>query len=287
MSELDDQARGFLERARGVHAPSTDDAARVRGALMARVAADPGLLPASGRSGGRLGWGKPLVMFGAGTSLGFALGLYVAGAFTRDAPPVDVAVISAPTNTAVSAPAPVIVEPSSAPLVDDAVVEPSAAGSAGSGSATTPSDLRGSTQPQRKSNGVTPRATGVNRGRAALNGRDVQAPNGSDLKTRSGSDLKAPSGSDLKTELDGLRRAQELLHEGDAAWAIARLDELDHQGASSALLEERLATRAMAECVLGDTQRAALAALAARFPKSPHLARVHATCAAREHGTAQ
>ncbi len=87
--------------------------------------------------------------------------------------------------------------------------------------------------------------------------------------------------SPLKAELEGLRRAQELLHQGDAAWALARLDELDRAKASSLLLEERTATRAMAECVLGKNGPAQITAFSRQFPNSAHLEQVRTSCAER------
>jgi hypothetical protein len=82
-----------------------------------------------------------------------------------------------------------------------------------------------------------------------------------------------------KAELDGLPRAQELLYQGRLAWAIARLDELDHAGVGSVLLEERAATRAIAECRLGALGTGKADEYARRFPRSAHLERVRASCA--------
>jgi hypothetical protein len=85
--------------------------------------------------------------------------------------------------------------------------------------------------------------------------------------------------SPLKAELDGLRRAQELLYQGRPAWAIARLDELDGAGVGSALIEERAVTRAIAECRIGGDGPRKADEFARRFPRSPHLERVRSSCA--------
>jgi hypothetical protein len=101
-----------------------------------------------------------------------------------------------------------------------------------------------------------------------------------------------PEVSPLKAELDGLRRAQELLHQGRPAWAIARLEELDRSGVSAALLEERAATRTIAECTLehgsAAGNRARLDEFTTLHPGSAHLDQVRASCAgAPRYGAAE
>jgi hypothetical protein len=92
--------------------------------------------------------------------------------------------------------------------------------------------------------------------------------------------------SPLKAELDGLRRAQELLYQGRSAWAIARLDELDRAGVGSVLLEERAATRAIAQCRLGADGASKIDDYARRFPRSAHLERVRSSCTGAPQGGA-
>jgi hypothetical protein len=89
----------------------------------------------------------------------------------------------------------------------------------------------------------------------------------------------------LKAELDGLRRAQELLHQGQPAWAVARLNELDRAQVGSVLLEERTATRAIAECKLGHDPKLQVQDFEQRFPRSAHLEQVRASCSAHQSGT--
>src|SRR6185369_10941669 len=92
----------------------------------------------------------------------------------------------------------------------------------------------------------------------------------------------------LKAELDGLRRAQELLHQGEPAWALARLNELDRAQVGSVLLEERAATRAIAECLLGRDASAQAREFERRFPLSAHLDQVRSSCSrAHQSGTPQ
>jgi hypothetical protein len=246
MSDLDERAERLLQLARPLHSPSAADSARVRRALAARFAADPGLLQAAAQSAGggaAAGLGKLLAVFGIGSSLGFAAGLYAAGAFTPASPALVVA------------PPPAL----SVPVASAAVEAPARP--------EVPVEATG--DEARPGVGVAPHGETVASARTARPSRLARAHERS----------SAPSGGDLKAELEGLRRAQELLHEGDAAWAIARLDELEQNSPSSALLEERLATRALAECVLGRDGDAPARAFAEKFPRSPHLERVRASCA--------
>jgi len=240
MSDWDDRAQRVLERVRPLHGPGPADAARVRAALGARIAADPGLLVASSIApSAAAGLAKVLAIFGAGSVAGFGAGFYVAEAFSA-APPARSDLVA----SVISAPAPsVTVVPPAPELAAPVMVE-----STRSAPLAVTADEPPAPIPQRRA-------------------------------TRSAAEAKAraTTGSDLKLELEGLRRAQELLHEGDATWAIARLDELERSGASSALIEERMATRAQAECVLG--RSTALGAFAEKFPHSAHLERARASCA--------
>ena len=93
-----------------------------------------------------------------------------------------------------------------------------------------------------------------------------------------------PAVSPIQAELDGLRRAQELLFQGRPAWALARLDELDRASVGSVLLEERAATRAIAECRLGVAGSGASDEYARRFPRSAHLEQVRASCSGAPQG---
>lgn len=236
MNDRDTRAHQLIDVARSLHSPSAGDAARVRAALSARIAAEPKLIeplvPAAAPASA--GLAQLLVVFGAGSSLGFAAGFYIA---------LNSAPLPA-TPVAVTAPSAIVAAP--AAVGSEVQAERSAA----------------SAVPVPASAEEPPRAEP----RARVSAKPTTTPG------------SKPSGIDLKTELEGLRRAQELLHEGDAAWALARLDELDRVSPSSVLLEERAATRAMAECALQPGASTALRTFSETFPRSAHLERVRASC---------
>jgi hypothetical protein len=264
MNDVEERARHLIEAARAGHHPNAADAARVRAALKARVLAEPLLLqpgaaPAVGASGAL---GKVLIALAVGGSLGFAAGLYAAQAFWPGAPARPLEARAAERAAIATGASSAAATPDSAPAPDGA--DPAA---------------------EARARGLD--AASVERGASmshAATGR-VKSPLPLPLRvparaTSSAAAASAlPAVSPLKAELDGLRRAQELLYQGRPAWAIARLDELDRAGVGSVLLEERAATRAIAECRLGaDGQRQA-DEYARRFPRSAHLERVRASCA--------
>jgi hypothetical protein len=283
MSDLEERARRLVDAARPGHNPSAADAARVRAALKARVLAEPlliqpgpaqtrpltpGLLPpgpvpvaASGA------FGKVLIALGVGSALGFAAGLYAASAFwpgmraqpveTGDVDRAPPAMGAAGTREASPAPA----RPHAAGRTDDAAPASSVRldGVEAMAAERVLSTSQGAIQKAKSLPSVPPR---VHR------------------RTTSGAPASpAAAVSPLKAELDGLRRAQELLHQGRPAWAIARLDELDRAGVGSVLLEERAATRAIAECRIGADSARQADEYARRFPRSVHLERVRTSCA--------
>lgn len=245
MNELEERARRVLDVARSRHEPSAVDVARVRSALRARVAADPKLLeqPMSAPLGRALP-GKLLVVFGAGGVAGFAAGLYVASAL---------------------APAAVAPPFEPAPSRDGANV----AAESGRAAAQRPETAaQGGLAPNEAPRAETSAEP------------SVPSPVLSPVPSRAKPPAVTSGGaSRLKAELDGLRRAQELLHQGQPAWALARLTELDRAEVGSVLLEERLATRAIAECMLGKDAEEQTAEFSRRFPRSAHLESVRSSCA--------
>ena len=86
----------------------------------------------------------------------------------------------------------------------------------------------------------------------------------------------------LAEEVRMLREARAALDRDDAAQALRLLDAHEKRFRRGTLHEERLATRVQALCVLGLVDRARLAAqeLERIAPRSPHLARVRASCIA-------
>jgi outer membrane protein assembly factor BamD (BamD/ComL family) len=93
----------------------------------------------------------------------------------------------------------------------------------------------------------------------------------------------APGPSSLDTEIALLRDARSALRAGNAAHALALLDEHDRLYARGALAEDSAAERIYALCALGRSADAG--ALATHFlaahPGSPHAASVRASCGAR------
>jgi hypothetical protein len=91
----------------------------------------------------------------------------------------------------------------------------------------------------------------------------------------------APLADNLADELALLRAAHAALERGDAAAALAFLDQHEERFARGILTQERIATRALALCAAGRTSEARSAArgLLRLAPRSPHLARLRASCA--------
>lgn len=85
----------------------------------------------------------------------------------------------------------------------------------------------------------------------------------------------------MQLEIAGLSRAQQLLHSGNASQALNALNQLGEQVPRGALMEERDATRALAQCALSPSKSFA-AAFIAHYPKSVHAARVRSACASDE-----
>lgn len=86
---------------------------------------------------------------------------------------------------------------------------------------------------------------------------------------------------DLAGELLLIQRAQRALARGDGAAALEALDEHARAHPHGRLTEERQAARVLALCAVGrsDEARVAAARFVARYPTSPHAARVRGACA--------
>jgi hypothetical protein len=108
-----------------------------------------------------------------------------------------------------------------------------------------------------------------------------QAPAPSAKRPPPGSASVVPmTAQDMQVEIAGLRQAQQLLHSGNAAQAVAALDQLSSRVPTGGLMEERAATRVIALCTLGRMSEAGVAAFMARYPSSVHAARVRSACGA-------
>ncbi|MEO8183773.1 MAG: hypothetical protein ABI895_33530 [Deltaproteobacteria bacterium] len=267
MKELEERARRVLDVVRDRHNPAPADAARVRAALQARVWAEPALLQVSSRPAleARL-LRKLLLAFGVGGGAGFAAGLYVAQAV---APAPAMHVVEAPATAR-----PVAVAASAA---DDIGGSDGKVAASVAASEETRSHTSAVHEPGTSAEGRVPPVLADSR-------RKPLEPPGSAARSAQTPTLSGPN--PLKAELDGLRRAQELLHQGEPAWALARLNELDRAQVGSVLLEERAATRAIAECLLGGDPKAQASEFERRFPRSAHLEQVRSSCSrAHQNGT--
>jgi hypothetical protein len=259
MKEMEERARRVLDVVRDRHNPAPADAARVRAKLRARVLLEPALLQVSSRPAleARL-LRKLLLAFGVGGGVGFAAGLYVAQAL---APAAALNVAEAQATAS-----PVVAASTGGTGSPDGKV--TAAVAASEETRSHPSAV-----PEPSDEGSVARVFPDSR-------RKLREPRGSAAHS---AQARTPNGPHpLKAELDGLRRAQELLHQGEPAWALARLNELDRAQVGSVLLEERTATRAIAECLLGRDPEAQASEFERRFPRSAHLEQVHSSCS-REH----
>jgi hypothetical protein len=263
VSELEERARRVLEVARRGHGPSAADAVRVRAALRQRALVDPSAFEAAGLARGAGGKGildKLLLTLGVGAVAGFAAGFYVAQSIAPTARVHDA--VSPPDAMSEAAHGPATAQRAE-PTLERREASAAADTVTDAGEEPARSDPSSRTRGSSRSHLASPRA-----------GPSTPAPKASPRSSA------APSVSPLKAELDGLRRAQELLHQGQPAWALARLDELDRAHVGSALSEERAATRAIAECRLDPSAREPLASFARRYPGSAHLDRVRSSCSA-------
>jgi hypothetical protein len=247
MTDWDDRARRLIELARAGHDPSPARKRHLTTALIARCVADPTLAAASTAALGA----KGAAGVSAAAKLGLGvLGLPLWGTFAVGASAGALTAASlyyAQQSLAPAAPARHDTEPVAVVATAPATPQVAAAPAASARPALTPPELA---------------ARGVSVERSAV-------------PPKSESLAASPSG--LEIELQGLRRAQRLLHRGDATAALVELDVLDRAGATGALFEERLATRALAECALGRGARTS-AEFVRLFPVSVHLGRVTAAC---------
>ena len=247
MTDPTPTAQKLIEQARAGHDPNAADEARVRAALHTRVLANPLLLSAKGShalaGAGKLGWGKLVLALGLGGAAVVGALVVSQGLGSRESAQ-SARQASTPASLAASAarvgPAPATA--ATAATARDAVSTPNLDAPASSSAAPLASQKRVLSPP-------TP-AVSVSAG----------------LSTR-----------DMQLEISGLSRAQQLLHSGSPGQALSALDQLSEQVPRGALMEERDATRALAQCALARSNNAANAFIA-RYPKSVHAASVRAAC---------
>jgi hypothetical protein len=256
MSPLSTDARRVLDAARGAYDPDRSDRLRVRTALAATLPA-AGAAAAGASAGGAL----KLVVFGVSVAVG-SLGVLGGAGVVRAQKP------AAPKGVAVAPrPAPVArAEPPPAPQPEPepqpaAGVEEQRAHPAPVAAAPAPRVQRAREAPVHVAEPIAappppmPRPA-VQPAMAAV-----------------------PSACAPEAELAVVQRATQGLHSAPLE-ALRQLDAYDERCSDGALVEERLATRAIALCLgqRGDDGRAALAKLEAKNPSSPALPRVREAC---------
>ena len=232
-------AERLLSRARRGTEPSAADELRVREQLHSRVLAAPLLL--SAKTAHALATGSKL----SAAKILLALGVFggtavVAGVALKHGFSERARAVTASAAAARSAGVPPAIVSSSAPIAPGAVPE-------------------------------------IDVPVAAL-----AAPQVAVKRMSSSSSSAAPAASlstqDLQLEISGLRRAQQMLHGGNAAQAVADLDQLARQVPAGVLMEERDATRVIALCSLGRVHDAGVDAFLSRYPNSVHGNRVRSAC---------
>jgi hypothetical protein len=246
MSELSSQDQELLAGARAAFEPSAEAEDRVLAAVLAKVG--PGAPPAPSDGCGPPAGAAPAAPTASGIakawlSAGLALGLAAAGG--------GYAALRG------ARPAPAIVASAAAPPAEPpaASAEPPAA------SAEVPSTYA-----------APPEV-------AAPPSAPAAAPRPRPRPTASA----APDADTLRREAARLREVQRALRDGDPDRALRSLESPGASPAGGVLGEERLAARVQALCLAGRTAeaRAALAELRRLSLRSPQLARLSSSCAAR------
>jgi hypothetical protein len=273
----------LLERARATAAPRTEDAARNLASIEARLGSGPGMTPdvapdiaaRIGRVEGGLSTrgaavkgtlasralvkGSLVLVFGVGTGIvGYLIGR-AETARTRD--PI------AAGATATAMPAGLGREAiggeatANAPTVAGASEPPAAP-------AAPTRNEPASTAARPAARAAAARAVAEHRPRAA---RPVPAPASEQAHV-----------FELSEALELLRRAESAVRRADGLEARMWLSDLDRRAPPQLLLEERLVTRTLADCLVGDVDaaRATLRELEASNPESIYRARLEGSCVA-------
>jgi hypothetical protein len=240
MTDWNDKARHLIDLAQKADRPTAGDAARIRQALESRLLLDPSLA-------------SPILANGVASSAKVAaskllIAFGIGGGFGLASSVIVRAAFEPAEQT--SRPAQRAAERPTTAVAPGPGIRPSEA---------VPADNVRGTRSDRGS--FEPRA-------GDASGHSVRS-GGAGARVRA---------DDLRIELDGLRRAQELLHRGERAEALSVLDTLSRASASRVLIEEREATRLIALCADGKVEARELDGFAQRFPKSVHYARVKAAC---------
>lgn len=274
MSDIGPEGRAVLDGGRDGDDPGPADRARIRAAVMRSIAVGTALGAASATTEAAAGVARAGLL---ASGWKVVAGLVVMGAVgaglvvSRERPP-------APSAARAAGPAlPAGLAPTAGPALPVGAVasppvnEPPAASAVPPPAAAAP---RASVEPVRSA--AAPRPTSVAPPPVAVEPPPVGEP----PPTLPAPPAAPPAPPDtLAAEATRLREAHGALQGGDAARALALLDE---QGAAGAQLrEERAAARVLALCQLGkvDEARAAAARFLQESPRSPLADRVRASCA--------
>ena len=274
MTDFSPEAKELLQQARTAFSPSEDRLLAVRSALKAQLGASmnaPSSASSSASTAGGLG---ARVLGAAGWSTGHSVLAVVAiGAIGVGA--VAMWPLASRSSGTAAVPSELVSEPQSGVVVAPAPEQetPSAP------TTPNPSPVPHEQAPPDRSleHGTPPALRGATRARARSDApREALAlPPAAVAPTAGATDS-------LAEEVRMLREARAALDRDDAAQALRLLDTHEKRFRRGTLHEERLATRVQALCVLGLVDRARLAAqeLERVAPRSPHLARVRASCIA-------
>jgi len=263
MTDLSPEAEELLRKARSAFSPNEGQLHAVRSALKAQLGASLNA-PTSSASGaggfgasmlGATGWsaGHTVLAVVAIGAIG-AIGAFAMWPST-----------SRPSGTA-AAPSELLAQPQPASGFTEAEeTEPSAASTPPTPDPW-PAAQESAASDRSSERGAPPALRGTARARAKPEALPAAA---------------APTDS-LAEEVRMLREARSALDRGDAAQALKLLDVHETRFRRGTLPEERLATRVQALCTLGlvDRARAVARELERAAPRSPHLARVRASCIA-------
>lgn len=277
MTELGPDARSLLEAARGGDEPTSEDHARVRAAVAARLIVGV----AAGGAAGTLAKA-------AGASVGGTAG----GAASAVAVPVGVATKAILVVALVSAAGvgtAVVVHPSppaTAPVVTRLAPSAAARGIAGSrpgGANPTPPPVGARSAEASADPTLTPSSESASANSSPASASPSPPSASASAGPMAPSHTRAPA-TDVEAEVLLIAGAHSALQADDPAGALILLDEHARRFPAGALGEERDACRVASLCALGRNAeaRAAAARFLGAFPNSPHAARVRASCGAAE-----
>ncbi|HEY3449234.1 MAG TPA: hypothetical protein VGK67_22960 [Myxococcales bacterium] len=266
MSELSPEARALLEAARQDGAPTEADRARVERALLQAIGATPAATAPKGST--RL----PRPQASGSVASAAVKALLVAALAASVAVAVVVFSAPRPKPAAPESRAPMTRAPLAAPGPSVLLPAPGAA----------PSVVLQEKQPALVPIPVsqTPRFRPVQQKAPVFAPLDLREPSPAVAAPAPAAPAAQASESQLAEELRLMSQAQQKLRDGDAAGALALLDEHVSSFPRGALSEERAAARVQALCALGRVPEARSESVEflADHPRSPYAAKVRSAC---------